>query len=144
MEKLNNPVKYLLVDKHGKVADKLLEVAITDKDKIISIMMANNEIGTIQDIRSLSEIAKEIELYAEAAYDWKHGSRKMAYKKCSGSIQFSICITEDDYIMEKRIVELVDQLTWRKMIIDILINSPDINIETAVWVKKFMKKSNYC
>jgi cysteine desulfurase len=57
MEKFNNPVKYLPVDKYGKIDVKTLEEVITDNDKIVSIMMANNEIGTIQDIRSLSEIA---------------------------------------------------------------------------------------
>lgn len=57
MEKLNIPVRYLPVDKYGKVSAKALEQIITDKDKIVSIMMANNEIGTIQDVRGLADIA---------------------------------------------------------------------------------------
>jgi superfamily I DNA/RNA helicase len=42
--------------------------------------------------------------------------------------------------MEKRIVELVDGLVWNKMIIDILINAPNINLEIDVWVKAFQKE----
>lgn len=48
---------YLPVDGKGRVNPKDLEAAITDKTAIVSIMMANNEIGTIQDIKALSDIA---------------------------------------------------------------------------------------
>lgn len=59
MEKLGYPVKYLKVTQEGKVSLDILKNAITSNDKLISIMMANNEIGTIQDIKNLCKIAHE-------------------------------------------------------------------------------------
>ncbi|MFH1368475.1 MAG: cysteine desulfurase family protein [Elusimicrobiota bacterium] len=49
-------VKYLGVDKHGKIDLNELEKAISDDTAIVSVMAANNEIGTIQDIKKISEI----------------------------------------------------------------------------------------
>ncbi|MBR8701564.1 Cysteine desulfurase IscS [Fusobacterium sp. DD26] len=59
MEKLGHPVKYLKVEKDGKVALSTLKNSIDTNDKLVSIMMANNEIGTIQDIKELCKIAHE-------------------------------------------------------------------------------------
>ncbi len=56
-------VTNLLVDKYGLVNPKALEESITDKTVLISIMHANNEIGTIQPIKSLAKIAKEHNIY---------------------------------------------------------------------------------
>ena len=50
-------VTYLPVDKNGEVDLADLEGAITDQTVIISIMAANNEIGTIADLRAIGEIA---------------------------------------------------------------------------------------
>ncbi|MFH1212694.1 MAG: cysteine desulfurase family protein, partial [Candidatus Neomarinimicrobiota bacterium] len=51
-----NPVAYLPVDVTGKVdLDKLQEL-LTDKTALVSVMYANNEIGTIQDIKTIAEI----------------------------------------------------------------------------------------
>jgi cysteine desulfurase len=44
------------VDRHGKIDIDKLEHTITDKTMLVSIMMANNEIGTIQDIKKISDI----------------------------------------------------------------------------------------
>lgn len=52
-------VTYLDVDSDGKVKLDELKKAITDKTILISIMFANNEIGTIQPIKEIGEIAKE-------------------------------------------------------------------------------------
>lgn len=49
-------VKYLGVDKYGKIDLGELEKAITENTAIVSIMAANNEIGTIQDIKKISEV----------------------------------------------------------------------------------------
>ncbi|MCK4669909.1 MAG: cysteine desulfurase NifS [Nanoarchaeota archaeon] len=51
-------VTYLDVDAGGLVDLKKLEEAITDKTALVSIMHANNEIGVIQDIRTIGEICK--------------------------------------------------------------------------------------
>jgi cysteine desulfurase len=45
------------VDRYGKIDIDKLKGLITDKTMIVSIMMANNEIGTIQDIRKIADIA---------------------------------------------------------------------------------------
>lgn len=51
-------VTYLDVDKDGIVDLQQLEDSITDKTILITIMAANNEIGTIQPIEKIGEIAK--------------------------------------------------------------------------------------
>jgi len=52
-------VTYLPVDKTGLVDPADLEKAITDKTTLISIMYANNEIGTIEPIAELGAIARK-------------------------------------------------------------------------------------
>ncbi|KAK3584273.1 hypothetical protein CHS0354_035354 [Potamilus streckersoni] len=51
-------VTYLAVDKYGMISPDELEKAITDKTILISIMTANNEIGTIQPIKEIGAIAR--------------------------------------------------------------------------------------
>lgn len=50
---------YLPVDRYGMVNPDDVRNAITDKTVLISIMYANNEIGTIHPIREIGKIAKE-------------------------------------------------------------------------------------
>jgi cysteine desulfurase len=52
-------VTYLPVDKYGMVSPDDVRNAITGKTVLISIMLANNEIGTINPIREIGKIAKE-------------------------------------------------------------------------------------
>jgi cysteine desulfurase len=52
-------VTYLPVDKTGTVSPDDVRNAITDKTILISIMLANNEIGTIHPIKEIGKIAKE-------------------------------------------------------------------------------------
>jgi cysteine desulfurase len=52
-------VTYLPVDQYGMVDPDMLRKAITDKTVLITIMYANNEIGTIHPIRAIGKIAKE-------------------------------------------------------------------------------------
>jgi len=59
LEKNGFVVDYLGVDKNGLVSPKELKEKITDKTSIVSIMQANNEVGTIQDISRLAAIARE-------------------------------------------------------------------------------------
>ncbi|MGE0469115.1 MAG: IscS subfamily cysteine desulfurase [Nitrospira sp.] len=51
-------VTYLPVDKYGMVNPQDVQNAITDKTILISIMLANNEIGTINPIQEIGKIAK--------------------------------------------------------------------------------------
>ncbi|MER3422352.1 MAG: IscS subfamily cysteine desulfurase [Nitrospiraceae bacterium] len=52
-------VTYLPVDKTGTVSPDDVRNAITDKTILISIMLANNEIGTINPIKEIGKLAKE-------------------------------------------------------------------------------------
>jgi len=52
-------VSYLAVDEHGKVDVEQLRDLITERTGLVSVMMANNEIGTIQDIAAIAEIVHE-------------------------------------------------------------------------------------
>lgn len=56
-------ITYLPVDRFGKVHLEELLKAITDRTILISIMHANNEIGTIQPIQEIGEIARERKIY---------------------------------------------------------------------------------
>jgi len=52
-------VTYLPVDRYGMVNPDDVRKAITDKTVLITIMYANNEIGTIHPIREIGRLAKE-------------------------------------------------------------------------------------
>ncbi len=52
-------VTLLPVNEYGKVSVDSLSEAINDNTGLCSIMLANNEIGTIQDIKELAAVAKE-------------------------------------------------------------------------------------
>ena len=58
LENLGFRVTYLDVDSFGRVNLRQLENSINRKTILISIMFANNEIGTIQDIKQIGSIAK--------------------------------------------------------------------------------------
>ena len=60
---------YLDVDKNGMIDINKLKDSINDKTKLISIMLANNEIGVIQPIDDISQICKKknIILHVDAA-----------------------------------------------------------------------------
>lgn len=59
LEKKGAKVTYVPVDKYGTVDIDFLKNAITPKTALISVMHANNEVGTIQPIEKISKIAKE-------------------------------------------------------------------------------------
>ena len=58
LEKQGFEVTYLPVDEFGRVRVEDVEKAITDKTILISIMAANNEIGTLQPITEIGKLAK--------------------------------------------------------------------------------------
>ena len=59
LEKQGYEVTYLPVDENGLVSPEDLAAAIRPDTILVSIMMANNEIGTIEPIAQLAEIAKK-------------------------------------------------------------------------------------
>ena len=80
LEKNGFQVTYLDVDKNGFINFAELLHAITDKTILISIMSANNEIGTIQNIKAIAHTAHEkgvifhtdaVQLYGHMSLDVK-------------------------------------------------------------------------
>ena len=59
LEKHGAEVTYLNVDEYGKISLEELEKAIRPETVLISVMFANNEIGTIQPIKEIGEIARK-------------------------------------------------------------------------------------
>lgn len=59
LEKDGFAVTYLDIDKNGMIDLKQLEDAITDKTILISIMLVNNEIGTIEPVKEAAAIARK-------------------------------------------------------------------------------------
>ena len=59
LQKQGFEVTYLDVDEYGMVRLEELEASIKDNTILISIMFANNEIGTIQPIKEIGEIARK-------------------------------------------------------------------------------------
>jgi cysteine desulfurase len=59
LERQGVSVTYVPVQPDGLIDVEAIRKAITDKTIVISVMFANNEIGTIQDIPAIGRIAKE-------------------------------------------------------------------------------------
>jgi cysteine desulfurase len=59
LERQGFEVTYLPVGKDGRVDVDELRRALTDRTILISVMFANNEIGTVQDVAAIGALAKE-------------------------------------------------------------------------------------
>ena len=59
LETLGAEVTFVPVDRHGGVDPQDIQKAITPRTILITVMHANNEVGTIQPIEEISKIAKE-------------------------------------------------------------------------------------
>ncbi len=59
LEKLGAEVTYVPVDRYGSVDPQDIQRAITPRTILITVMHANNEVGTIQPIEEISKIARE-------------------------------------------------------------------------------------
>jgi cysteine desulfurase len=65
LQSLGFTVTFLPVDKYGKVKIEALKGMLSEKTLLVSVMAANNEIGTVQDIAEIAALAK-------AAGAWVH------------------------------------------------------------------------
>lgn len=63
LEKDGFEVTYLPVNEAGEISLRALEAAITPKTLLISIMAANNEVGTIHPISEIGKIAKDNQVF---------------------------------------------------------------------------------
>lgn len=63
LERNGFEVTYLPVDEYGMIKIEDLKKAITDRTILVSIMFANNEIGTIQPIKEIGAICREKKIF---------------------------------------------------------------------------------
>jgi len=63
LERRGFRITYLPVDKYGLVAPDDVKKAITDKTILISVIHANNEVGTIEPVAEIGKIAREAGVY---------------------------------------------------------------------------------
>ena len=59
VERMGIPVRRLPVSREGIIEAELLQASISDQTKLVSVMLANNEIGTVEPISALAEIAHQ-------------------------------------------------------------------------------------
>lgn len=59
IERLGIPVRRLPVNQEGIVEAEAFQTSISDQTKLVSVMLANNEIGTVEPISALAEIAHQ-------------------------------------------------------------------------------------
>ncbi len=57
IERLGYPVAYINPDSKGIITPEALESIITDNTRLVSVMYSNNEIGTIEPIKELAQVA---------------------------------------------------------------------------------------
>jgi len=58
LKKQGFEITYLPIDENGRIDPADVEKAITDKTILISVMLVNNEIGTVHPVKKIAEIAK--------------------------------------------------------------------------------------
>jgi cysteine desulfurase len=66
LKSLGFKVSFLPVDEYGKVEMGEFKKALNKNTLFVSVMMANNEIGTIQDIKAITALAKEAGAYVHS------------------------------------------------------------------------------
>ncbi|AEF85848.1 cysteine desulfurase [Treponema primitia ZAS-2] len=87
LKSLGFKVTFLPVDGYGKIKMDEYKKALSEKTLLVSVMMANNEIGTIQDIRAIADLAK-------AAGAWMHTDAVQA----AGKIPVNVEDLKVDYL----------------------------------------------
>ena len=58
LQNLGFKVNFIQVDEYGKINMDAFKKALSENTILVSVMMANNEIGTIQDIKEIASLAK--------------------------------------------------------------------------------------
>ena len=57
LKKLGYEVSYVPVDRQGYVDPEAIESAVRPETGMVSVMLANNEVGTIQPISEIAKVA---------------------------------------------------------------------------------------
>jgi cysteine desulfurase len=80
MQEMGFKVTFLPVDAFGKVDIAALKNALSEKTLLVSVMLANNEIGTVQNIREISSLAN-------SAGAWMHSDAVQAVGKIPVNVE---------------------------------------------------------
>jgi len=80
LKKMGFKVTILPVDEYGKLIFEELEKALSEKTLFVSVMAANNEIGTVQDIQKIAALAK-------ASGAWMHTDAVQAVGKIAVNVE---------------------------------------------------------
>ena len=59
LEQMGYEAQYLQVDKNGHLQPEVLEEAVREDTLLVSVMMVNNEMGAVEDIKKLVAVAKQ-------------------------------------------------------------------------------------
>jgi len=59
LELEGHPVTHVQPDSHGRIHPDAIEAAITGNTRLISVMLANNELGTINDIEAIAQMCNK-------------------------------------------------------------------------------------
>lgn len=59
LEQMGYEAQYLPVDQNGHVQPEVLEKAVREDTLLVSVMMVNNEMGAVEDIKRLAAVAKQ-------------------------------------------------------------------------------------
>ncbi len=82
LESLGCEVTYLNVDENGRISMNELERAIRPTTILISVMAANNEIGTLEPIKEIGEIAKKHKIYFHTDAVQAYGQIPISVEEC--------------------------------------------------------------
>ena len=68
LERLGARIDYVPVSQEGRVAVESVATALSEETCLVSVMLANNEVGTVQDIAAIAAMLKErgVPLHADA------------------------------------------------------------------------------
>lgn len=82
LEKQGFEVTYLNVDENGRISLEELEKAIRPTTILISVMAANNEIGTLEPIKEIGAIAKKHDIYFHTDAVQAYGQIPISVEEC--------------------------------------------------------------
>lgn len=82
LEREGFEVIYLGVDKYGRVDPDDVRKAVDEKTALVTVMTANNEVGTIQPIREIAKITRQRDLFFHTDAVQALGKTNFSVKDC--------------------------------------------------------------
>ncbi|MCX7833660.1 MAG: cysteine desulfurase [Ignavibacteria bacterium] len=162
-EKFGFEITVLKADNEGRVSPEQVQDAITEKTFLITVMHANNELGTINDIKSISEIAKSKGIYFHSDTVQSIGkikfklneiplnSASLSAHKIYGPKGIGVLYLSENSFVEKLLhgggqerglrsgTESIPLIAGLKKTIEILINKIDEDIEHYTKLNEYLK-----